>query len=279
MVSSGTGVIIQARMSSSRLPGKVLLPLPQASGISLLDRIIACAGAVEPKPAIILATSTSAENDVLEQVAAKNDILFYRGEEQDVLARFYQAAAAHGLETIVRLTADNPFIDPGILSHSLQEHRQTGADYTVTTGLPLGTNLEIISFRALVQAHREARAAEHREHVTPYIRQHPELFSLRQLNLAGQQWGQAEWRLTVDNESDYALACAIFLALGAPPHPLPLARVAALLTANPALLTINKDNYQKKVFPSVQEEVAEAIALLRFNDLGRAANLLQQNKP
>jgi spore coat polysaccharide biosynthesis protein SpsF len=277
MVSAKTGIIIQARVNASRLPGKVLLPLPQNAGRTLLDQVVANAAAVVPKPEIILATSTNPENDILEQAAVKNGIHFFRGEEQDVLARFYQAARAHKLNTIVRLTADNPFIDPGLLSQTLQQHLLSGVDYTGTVGLPLGANLELFSFRALEQAFREARAAEHREHVTPYIRLNPGLFSLSQQDFTGGEWGKPEWRLTIDNESDYALACAIFLALG--PPPLPLARVAAFLTANPALLAINKDNYQKKVFTSLQEELAEAVRLLQFYDLGQAAAILQQHKP
>jgi spore coat polysaccharide biosynthesis protein SpsF len=237
---------------------------------------VAAAAAVAPRAAVILATSTNPENDILGQAAEKNGIHFFRGDEQDVLARFYHAARAHQLETIVRLTADNPFIDPDLLSRTLAEHHQSGADYTGTTGLPLGTNLEIFTFRALERAFLEARSPEHREHVTPYIRLNPKLFTCQYKDLTGQQWGNANWRLTIDNESDYALACAVFLALG--PPPLPLARVAAFLRDNPALLVINKDNYQKKVFTSLQEELAEAVRLLQFYDLGQAAAMLQQYK-
>jgi spore coat polysaccharide biosynthesis protein SpsF len=278
MVNPRTGVIIQARLNSSRLPGKVLLPLPQQEAKTILDHIIERAGLVQPRPEIVLATSTSPENEVLEAAALKNNVHFFRGDEQDVLARFYHAAKAFRLETIVRLTADNPFVDPVLLSQTLRAHEQTGADYTSTTGLPLGTNLEIFSFRALNQAFHEARLPEHREHVTPYIRLHPGLFSLHHQEYSGKGLGQAAWRLTIDNESDYAFACALVLALGPQPQPASLAQVASLLTRNPALLTINKDNYQKKVFASIQEEIAAAVALLRFHDLNQAAAILHKTQ-
>lgn len=279
MVNPRTGVIIQARINSSRLPGKALLPLPQQGGQTILEHIIAKARAVVPAPEVILATSTNPENNLLGETARKNHIHFFQGDEADVLGRFYHAAQFHGLQTIVRLTGDNPFIDSQLLSQTLLEHHQVGAAYTSTTGLPLGTNLEIFSFPALEQAYRQASLPEHREHVTPYIRLNPGLFALHQKSFSDHQYGKPEWRLTIDNESDYALACALVLILQAQGKACTLGHVAGILQANPALLAINKDNYQKKVFTSQEEEITQAVALLQFYELSQAAAILDKHKP
>ena len=281
MVNPQTGILIQARINSSRLPGKVLLPLPNASGKTLLDQIVKRALAVKQKPALIIATSTQAENNALAAVATRNNVLIFRGDEEDVLARYYNAATEFGLDIIIRLTADNPFIDPLILSQTLQDHITAGADYTYTTGLPLGTNIEIVSYPALKKCYEEAKLPEHREHVTLYIRQNPDSFKIHHLNLENTLYGLPHWRLTVDNESDYALACTLYLLLdnNTGSDIFTLADVAKLLQNNPALLLINKNNYQKKVFASLQEELTEAVQLLQSLDFARAAQILATQIP
>jgi len=279
MVNPKIGILIQARINSNRLPGKVLLPLPNASGKILLDQIVQRALAVKQKPEVIIATSTRAENNVLADVAKRNQVLLFRGDEEDVLSRFYQAANSFGLDIIIRLTADNPFIDPFILSQTLQDHIVQEADYTYTTGLPIGTNIEIVSFSALKKCYEEAKLLEQREHVTIYIRQNPDKFKILPINLENSLYGLPNWRLTVDNETDYALACVLYLILGTGTAIFSLPEVAQLLHTNPALLLINKNNYQKKVFNSVQEELTEAVQLLQSLDFPEAAKILASQKP
>lgn len=274
MVNLKIGIVIQARLNSNRLPGKALLPLPNASEKTLLEQIIRRALAVKYNPEIIIATSTRSENDELEIVAKRNQVQFFRGEEEDVLARFYAAATAFNLDIIIRLTADNPFIDPFILSQILQEHIDQQADYTVTTGLPIGLNVEMLNFKVLEQCFQETMLPEHREHVTLYIRQNPAKFKILYKNFGNQNYGSPNWRLTVDNENDYAFACALFLLLDRPSHIFTLHEIVQLLNTNPALLLINKDNYQKKVFKNVQEELTEAIQMLQSLDFPQAAKIL-----
>ena len=276
MVNPKIGILIQARISSNRLPGKVLLPLPEASSKTLLDQIVRRALAVQPRSAVIIATSAQAENDQLAAVAQRNQVLFFRGDEEDVLARFYNAATEFSLDIIVRLTADNPFIDPFILSRILQEHIAQAADYTYTTGLPVGTNIEIVNFPALKKCYEEAKRPEHREHVTLYIRQHSTAFHILHRDLENPLYGSPTWRLTVDNETDYALACALYLLLDTRPDIFSLLDVAQLLHANPALLLINKNNYQKKVFSSLPEELTEAVQMLQRLDFPQAAQILAE---
>jgi len=279
MVNPKIGILIQARINSNRLPGKVLLPLPEISGKTLLDQIIRRALAVKPLNTVIIATSTNPENDQLAAIAQQNQVALFRGDEEDVLARFYDAATAFKLDIIIRLTADNPFIDASILSRILQEHIAQPADYTYTTGLPIGTNIEIVSFAALKKCFETAQLPEHREHVTLYIRQNPAAFKILHQDLENSGNGLPDWRLTVDNETDYALACALYLLLDKRPVTFSLSDVAQLLHGNPALLLINKNNYQKKVFNSVPEELTAAIHLLQHLDFPQAAQILADQLP
>jgi len=276
MVNPKIGILIQARINSNRLPGKVLLSLPQIYGQTLLDQIVRRSLAVQPQSTVIIATSTNSENDQLAAVAEQNQVALFQGDEDDVLARFYDAATAFNLDIIIRLTADNPFIDASILSRILQEHIAQQADYTYTTGLPIGTNIEIVTFMALKKCYEEAKRPEHREHVTLYIRQNPTAFNILHRDLENPLYGLPTWRLTVDNETDYALACALYLLLDNRPDIFSLQDVAQLLHANPALLLINKNNYQKKYFSSLPEELTEAVQMLQRLDFPRAAQILAE---
>lgn len=213
MVSPGKiGAIIQARVMSRRFPGKVLLSLPYGSGISIIENIVLRVGNVPKINAVVVATSDRPENDEIVSIARSAGAEVFRGSEDDVLDRFHKAAALHGLGQIVRLTADNPFIDPSILSVCLENHEKRKADYTKTVGLPLGMNFEVISFSALERLQRNVILNDEREHVTLHVNKNPSDFTICVLNL-----GRPEYeglRLTVDCETDYALACFIYEQLG-----------------------------------------------------------------
>ncbi|TYZ10547.1 NTP transferase domain-containing protein [Hymenobacter lutimineralis] len=237
------GAIIQARMGSSRLPGKALLPLPLASEVSLLARVIERALRADITT-VIVATTTLGTDDEVAAVAAAAGAKVFRGSEQDVLARFYEAATASQLDTVVRLTADNPAIDPCYINLALAHHHQAAADYTMSTGLPLGTNLEIIRYEALQQAHNQALLTEEREHVTPYIRRHQERFNVQEIDLAPENKAWASYRLTVDYPSDYALLQLLYSSL---PPDFSLADVDALYLRYPWLPQINAANQQIRV--------------------------------
>ncbi|RAK69646.1 cytidylyltransferase domain-containing protein [Hymenobacter edaphi] len=237
------GALVQARMGSTRLPGKALLPLPLGGPTSVLAQVLARAGRAATLHTTVVATSTLPADDVLATAAAALGVPVFRGDEADVLGRFQQAAAAHGLDVIVRLTGDNPALDPHYLDEAVGGHLAAGADYTLTTGLPLGTNLEIISRAALERAAAQARLPEEREHVTPYLRRHPEQFRLQTLPLTA-PGAPASLRLTLDYPSDYALLHLLFTTL---PAGFGLAEVGALLAAQPWLPHINHDNQQVRV--------------------------------
>ncbi|MFD2717305.1 cytidylyltransferase domain-containing protein [Hymenobacter monticola] len=236
-------VIIQARMNSSRLPGKVLLPLPLSAETSILGHVVARAALVVPGPQVVVATSTQAADDAVVAAAQALQVPVFRGDEQDVLGRFVGAAAAHQAEAVVRLTADNPAVDPAFVRACVAHHQATQADYTLTTGLPLGTNVEVIAAAALRRAADAATRPEEREHVTPYLRRHPNLFRLEELPCAVPA-AVAGLRLTVDYPSDYALLQLLYSELPAGFSLTDPAGLPALLAKHPWLAQINSQNSQ-----------------------------------
>ena len=236
-------VIIQARMNSSRLPGKVLLPLPLNGTTTVLGHVVARAKTLAPSQWVVVATSTQTADDQLAAAALALGISVFRGDEQDVLGRFCGALAEHDADVAVRITADNPAIDPAFMLAAVAHHLATQADYTLTTGLPLGTNIEVISATALRRTQAEATRPEEREHVTPYLRRHPELFHLETLPLAvGPE--VAAMRLTLDYPSDYALLHILFSQLPADFSLTNAAGLPALLARFPWLGNINNQNTQ-----------------------------------
>ncbi|MGI4875713.1 MAG: cytidylyltransferase domain-containing protein [Janthinobacterium lividum] len=244
-------VLIQARLGSSRLPGKSALPLPLAAAgdaHTILGHVVGRARQAKLVSEIVVATTAQALDDPLAALAARLGAGVFRGDEQDVLGRFAGALAqaekqAGLVAAVLRLTADNPALDPAFLDQAITHHFATGADYTLSTGLPLGTNVEAISPEALRRAHHEARQPDEREHVTPYLRRHPKLFGLETLALAVPP-AVAALRLTVDYPSDYALLSLLFQELGPDFSLTDPAGLPALLTRHPWLGRINDQNAQ-----------------------------------
>jgi len=241
--------IIQARLGSSRLPGKSALPLPLGAAgdaATLLGHVVGRTHRATTVEQVIVATTTQVADDELAALAGRLGAAVVRGDEHDVLARFVQAldAAGPAATTVVRLTADNPALDPAFVDAAVVHQQRTGADYTLTTGLPLGTNVEVIAVEALRRAHREASQLVEREHVTPYLRRHPDLFRLETLALSVPP-AVAALRLTVDYPSDYALLSLLFEELGADFSFTDPAGLPALLTRYPWLGAVNADNEQR----------------------------------
>lgn len=241
-------VLIQARLGSSRLPGKSALPLPLATlgaENTILGHVVGRARRAALVREVLVATTTQPLDAPLTDLAAQLGVGVFRGDEQDVLGRFAGALAQAGnYTTIVRLTADNPAIDPNFIDQAIAHHLATEADYTHTSGLPLGSNIEVISALSLQKAHREATAPDEREHVTPYLRRHPELFRLETLTLVVPP-AVAGLRLTVDYPSDYAMLSLLFSHLGPDFSLTGSAGLPALLAQHPWLAAINADNVQR----------------------------------
>lgn len=193
-------------MGSSRLPGKILMPIGNKT---LLAHIIYRLSFLKQQVKIVLATSVSAADDVVEAFCIKNNITCFRGSESDVLERYYLCAKQFSLDPVIRLTADNPFVDVEELDQLIDLFDSEKVDYAHSFGvLPVGLGAEIFSFRALEESFRKGQDAHHREHVNEYIQENPSLFITKILKTPTSK-NHPELRLTVDTPEDYRKACFI----------------------------------------------------------------------
>ncbi|HVL88710.1 MAG TPA: glycosyltransferase family protein [Actinomycetota bacterium] len=225
--------IVQARMGSTRYPGKTLQDL---GGTTLMERVLARVSATARIDEVVVATTTEAGDDPVEAVARAAGYPVVRGSVDDVLDRYVVAARAHRADVVVRNTADEPFLDPAIIHEAIATFEDARPDY-VSNNLhhvyPEGLDTEVIAMEALERAHREATLRSDREHVTPYVWRQPEVF---RLVAAGGEPVHPEWRLTVDYPEDLAFARAIYEAIGGSLFGLP--EIVALLGSRPDLLAM-----------------------------------------
>jgi len=233
--------IIQARLESTRLKGKVL---KEVIGKPLLWYIVNRLQDSVELSDIILAIPNSKPNNKLEDFAREVEIKCFRGSEEDVLSRYYNAASAFGGDLIVRITADNPLIDPRLIDSTILSHLSTQADYTYSRGFPLGLNSEVINFIALERAFKEASQDCEREHVTPYLYQNPNLFKINIIEAIG-KLKRPELRFTVDTEEDLALIREIYRQLYHDKQLFCAEDVIDLLDRYPEMLAINSHIKQK----------------------------------
>lgn len=235
-------------MGSSRLPGKVLKRLGRASVLAqVISRVQRCRLVDD----VIVATTTNRGDDVVVEESRKHGAAVHRGSEEDVLARYYGAAL--GADVVVRVTSDCPLFDPDLLTRILTRFRERRAngrvDYlsnTVTRSFPRGLDAEVFTYAALERAHVEAQQPYEREHVTPYLYHHPELFALEAFvespDLSSHRW-------TLDTPDDFALLTAIYglLATTANQDFFSTAAVLELLQRRPQLNAINAHVEQKPI--------------------------------
>lgn len=203
------GIILQARLASTRLPGKALEPV---GGCSMLERCLRrlMAGGVAH---VVLATTRSREDDALAAIATRLGVGVYRGDVDDVLGRFVETAAAFDLDPVIRATADNPAVDvlaPGRVLAALRSHE---ADYVVEEGLPVGARVEAMTADALERAATLAQTPYDREHVTSFIRRRSDLFRVCCVP-APAALQQPSLRLTVDSAADLMWVREIFFRAG-----------------------------------------------------------------
>jgi spore coat polysaccharide biosynthesis protein SpsF len=186
-----TLAIVQARMSSSRLPGKVLLDI---AGQPMLWRVLSRASQARALDGVVVATTLDPSDDPVDRMCADRGILCYRGSLQDVLDRYYQAARRFGAQVIVRLTGDCPVIDPEVIDATVRIfHHEAESGFAATRlpppwqrTLPIGLDVEVVSFASLERAWKEADQPFHREHVMPFFYEGtpPDLQSQRFLPLS-----------------------------------------------------------------------------------------------
>jgi spore coat polysaccharide biosynthesis protein SpsF len=192
--------VLQARMSSQRLPGKVLRPLCGVPMLLYQYRRVLDAQLLD---AVIVATSMDKSDDPIREMCAQNRIVCFSGSLNDVLDRFYWLAQIFRPHHIVRLTGDCPLIDPEIIDETVKVHLAGGYDYTHATmdcGWPDGYDTEVFTFQALCQTWKGAGLDGEREHVTPYLRTHPELFRIGECR---NDHDQSSIKISVDTEEDF----------------------------------------------------------------------------
>ena len=204
-----TIAIMQARMGSARLPGKVLADI---AGKPMLLRIIERTASAKLVDDIVIATTTSGADDALVRFVETNTPhKVYRGSEANVLDRYFQCARQHSADVVVRITADDPLKDPGIIDHAIQlQAAAPGIDYcsnTINPSYPEGLDVEVFSYSALEKSHREARLLSEMEHVTPYMYKNPDRFTIRDFQY---ERNLSDWRWTVDRAEDLQFANAVF---------------------------------------------------------------------
>ncbi len=235
-----TIAIIQARMGSTRLPGKVLKPL---AGDTVLGHVVRRVRAAQRLDGVCVATTEAVAEGPIVAECARLGVGCFRGSEPDVLARYFGAAQARGAEIIVRVTSDCPFFDGALLDEMLARfHATPGLDYLSNVQerrFPRGLDAEVFTFAALARAHREATQPHEREHVTPYFYQHPERFRLHSF-VGTEDWSAHRW--TLDTPVDWQFVEAVYAALGAN---FTTADVLNLLKARPELARLNAHVEQK----------------------------------
>ena len=200
------GVIIQARMGSTRLPGKVLKPI---AGKALLDHVLGRLSLLEHSVKVVVATSDLLQDAAIAQHCLDKNVDVFHGSESDVLDRYYQCAQHYSFSHVIRLTADNPFTDIEELQRLIEQHLAESNDYTHSFGcMPLGVGAEVFTFAALEKSAREGHAPNHREHVNEYIQENPNIFRIGLLEVSAAK-KHPNLRLTVDTQEDYLRACSI----------------------------------------------------------------------
>lgn len=240
--------IIQARMGSARLPGKVLLDLV---GHSMLGRVVAQLGAVDLVDQVVVATSDRENDDAIAAWCDEHGVASFRGDEDDVLDRYYRAARAFGADHVIRGTADNPLLDHIGAQEVVALHLKGGTAYThnvavLDSGMPIGTGIEVFTFAAIEQSWRNGTAPHHREHVDEYAIENPGLFPTATAT-ARASVRAPDLRLTVDVSEDVDVVRAILGALDDPSPPVLLDDVVRLARARPELVTANRAVVQKEV--------------------------------
>jgi spore coat polysaccharide biosynthesis protein SpsF len=207
MKMNKTGIIIQARMESTRLPGKVMLGL---AGKTVLWHIVErCRKANVDK--VIVATTTAEQDDPVVKFCRENDYDYFRGSEEDVLGRYYRCATEFELDVIIRVTSDCPLIDHNILNELIGLFKNNNCDYASNIikmrTYPKGYDCEIFSFNTLEQIWKKAKSRPEREHIIYHIFQNQDLFKICQLNNGV---NYSNYRLTLDEEEDFNLIREIF---------------------------------------------------------------------
>ncbi|GGM31929.1 hypothetical protein GCM10011351_17640 [Paraliobacillus quinghaiensis] len=238
--------IIQARMGSTRLSGKVMKDI---KGRTVLSHVIERVKQSNLIDEIIIATTVQERDNVIENEAIKCGAKVYMGSEEDVLSRYYLAAKENNIDIIVRITSDCPLIDANILDKILNFYLEEKYDIVTNAGsdlnqrtFPRGLDTEVFSFQILEEAFKNGREKHHREHVTPYIYEKSTKihYFKNDVNYSNHRW-------TLDTEEDFELISEIYSRLYKGTHDFYLQDIIDIFNQEPTLFTINAHIEQKKI--------------------------------
>jgi len=246
MNSKKTAVIIQARMGSTRLPGKVMKDL---NGKPVLWHVIERVKQAKNIDQIIIATTTHKRDKIIYDKAMEWGVKAYKGSEEDVLARYYETANKYEIDTVVRITSDCPLIDPYVIDEIVEYYNKN--NYTLVTNAgsdlnnrtyPRGLDTEVFSFEVLEKAYNTAEEKYQREHVTPYIYEnYTNIFYYKNNN------DLSNYRLTLDTKEDFELIKVLYDKLYQEKHDFYLNEIIEVLNKNKELLKINQKIKQKEL--------------------------------
>jgi spore coat polysaccharide biosynthesis protein SpsF len=274
-----TAAIIQARTASTRFPGKILKSLPCDSDISVLQQVIRRVKQVDLIDEIIIAHPDKKSEQPIAQIAQKENVQTFAGNEADVLDRYFQGAKAFNCDEVVRITSDCPCIDPGVIEKVIKTHRKATVDYTsniLERTYPRGMDTEVITFTALEKIHQAATKGSHREHVTAYLHQNKQQFNLKTVKAPTHQQ-KLELRVTLDTRSDYLMLCTLFDNLYDQDPFFNLDQIVKLVQRKPWIAKINSDSVQKKAYKNRTEEIKAAVHFLELQEMPNAAKVLKKH--
>ncbi|MBL91638.1 MAG: hypothetical protein CMH56_07465 [Myxococcales bacterium] len=263
------GAVVQARMGSTRLPDKVMMPIPGPDGPTLLGRICAQLNRSERITDIIIATTSNPIDDKIEEFTTQSGIPCFRGDENNVFERYQKVSQLHDLDIVIRVTGDNPIIDTSLLDETIRAHQDQNNHYTRSTGLPIGMNFEIISGEAFKSINAEALTQEEQEHVTLCFKNHPRarVHEFQTPSLI------KNIRLTIDYPADIAMFSLLFAFCK---KTVSLKTLNQVAVAHPWIFKINQGLYQKRTFKNTEEEIDCALQILAHFGMKQSADIFIQ---
>jgi len=248
--------IVQARMGSARLPGKTLMEI---SGKPMLEHVIDRVKQASTIEHIVIATTTQDEDLKIVELANKLGVDVYTGSEDDVLDRYVKVAEKVKADIIVRVTGDCPLIAPSVIDEMVQYHLKTRSEYTgnaATRSFPRGLDIEVMTFAAIKKAHELSTSRHHREHVTSFIYENPNMFKIENLKASGALCAP-EFRLCVDTKEDLALIRRIYEEFYLPDGFVQIEAVIEFLRSNPELANINIASEKEHVSRNLEEGIKQ----------------------
>ena len=242
-----TAIIVQARMASTRLPGKIMKKVLDKTLLEYqLERLFR----VKQAGQVIIATTDHGEEQPIVDLCQKLGVPYFRGSEQDVLARYYSAATEYGVDVVVRITSDCPLIDPAVIDKVIGFYLAHKEEYDYVSNTfpeltyPRGMDTEVFSYQALMEAHEEATDQAEREHVTIFIKRHLDRYRIENITY---EKDYSHYRWTVDTPEDFALIEKMIAALyPVNPH-FTLEDCLTLIEEHPEWVKINAHVKQKPV--------------------------------